>query len=235
MKVQSGRAVAVILAAALSAGAAQSDEAPNIHRAALASLTVDGTKSCGAVPIGATLVMTSAHCVVEEGASEPVHPEAIELSITAFDSEAETRRVVDIGTPKGFFYEGIPTRDVVGRDIALLRLADPITSFEAVLPPAQGLTHAAMRTIADGQHYPVEICETRVEDGNVMALECARAPGSSGSPIFTVIDDKRAVIGIVSAGGERGDGSPLTFATVAQPLFSEITWFMRDRGAITGF
>lgn len=234
MKFQSRR-IAAILVAVFSAGAALSDEGPNIHTAAIASLIVDDTKSCGAVPIGATLVMTSAHCVVEEGASEPVHPGSIKLSITAFGAEPEVRQVVDIGTPEGFFYQGIPTRDIVGRDIALLRLSDPITSFETVLSPSEGLTHTAMRTIADGQSYPVEVCETRIEAGNVMALECARAPGSSGSPIFAVIDDQRVVIGVVSAGGERGDGTPLTFATIAQPLFSDITWFMQDRGAITGF
>lgn len=236
MKKHIHRAAAVAFAALLPAGMSLADGAPNIHMATLASLTVDGKRSCGAVPIGADLVMTSAHCVVPEGTTDPAHPRQIEVVVTAFGGEAVAYNVADVGTPKNFRYDGIPTRDVVGRDIALLRLTGTLSApFETVRLPAQATTHAAMRAIAEGRELPVEICETRVESGNVMALECARAPGSSGSPVFGVIDGKRAVIGVVSAGGEKGDGSPLTFATIAQPAFADITWLMQDRGAITGF
>lgn len=230
------RVVSACSAALLSASAALADGAPNIHMATLASITIDGSRSCGGVPIGATLVMTSAHCVTREATVDPVHPDLVEVSIMAFESDPVSYKVVDVGIPSGFSYEGVPTRDVVGRDIALLRLAAPINSpFETVAPAEEGLTHTALRAISEGRGLPVEVCETRVESGNVMALECAREPGSSGSPVFGIIGGDRSVIGIVSAGGERGDGSPLTFATVAQPLFPEISWLMQERGIITGF
>ncbi|MFZ3584932.1 trypsin-like serine peptidase [Loktanella sp. DJP18] len=231
------KALFAILTASTLSAYAQVDEAPSLHLATVGHVTTSGYGNCGFVAIGADLVMTAAHCVVLSGATEPVDPSRVTVSVHAYDKPVQEIAVKDIATNPAFHYDIDPTRETVGHDVALLRLSAPIDgTFEAVFAAPEDLTFVGLLPIVEGaETFQPDACPVKVEAGNVLVLDCARIPGTSGSPVFAMVEGKRRVIGVISAGGKRDNGQEITFGTNAAAAFEGLTWLIKDRGAVGKF
>mgnify|MGYP001627754734 CR=1 FL=1 len=231
--------IAIALTACLSAlpAAAQSNDAPNLHEAMVGRINVEGFSSCAFVAAGADLVMTAAHCVVEPDALEAVDPARIRVTTRGSGDEAQVFGVSDIAVHPAFRNGGKPDRATVGKDVAALRLDGVISGgYETVVLPPQDLAYVGLLPVAENAtEFNAEACPVRVEEGAVLVLECARPPGTSGSPIFALVEGKRRVVGVVSAGGTGAGGAPLTFGTSVVEAFPDLEWMRQDRGTIDGY
>lgn len=227
----------IILSALCAASSSNADQAPGLEYATVGHVLTEGIGSCGFVAIGADLAMTAAHCVIKSGATEPVHPSSIRLEAKPHNKPVQTLYVSDIATHPSFSFDVDPTRQTVGQDVALLRLTSSFNApFETTVVAPTDITFAGLLPIEEGAAvFQADACPIRVETGNVLVLDCARIPGTSGSPIFAMIDGKRGVIGVISAGGTKEDGTEITFGVNAVANFSHLSWLMRDRGAVGKF
>jgi len=232
--------LALTLAAVLAGlpGIAVADEAPNLHEATVGRITVQGFSSCAFVAVGADLLMTAAHCVVEPDASDPVSFDRIAVGFHGQDDKKDSDlSVVDIAVHPEFRNSGKPDRATVGKDVAALRLSGIIgAGFESVVLPPSDLAYAGLLPVGeDATSLNAEACPARSEQGAVLVLECARPPGTSGSPIFAMVEGRRRVIGVVSAGGTGAEGKPLTFGTSVVEAFPGLRWMRQDRGVVGNY
>ena len=109
------------------------------YMAYLRAANGDGTWSCGATAISRNVVLTAAHCVVDEVTNEYMDASSLSLVFGQDDPEgalargtAQVVRVVHYVVPSTY---GIYDNGVATNDVAVLETADPVPGTIPVLPP----------------------------------------------------------------------------------------------------
>lgn len=220
----------------LLAGAASGQGAWNFETARIGQVFNASTQqSCTGAMLGADLVLTAAHCVIEAGNTVPVATRQITFSLQGAQEPHQVSSISDIATHPEFIREDVPSRDHVALDLALLRLAAPIPGLGDSLADVEARQDvlAVLPNDSDGSLSP-EPCSATFEAKGVIVLDCAKPEGASGAPVYGLFENGRRIVGVVSASGEKGEAI-VTFAANPALYLTELEWAGRARAKPTGY
>lgn len=169
---------------------------------AVGRLNVSGQGYCTATLIAPDLVMTAAHCVVDRRTGVAVRPERVHFlagfRAGAFAAHGQAAGVTLV---PGF---DRAARDI-GRDLALVRLAEPMEAGIRPIPVAPALDPALPLFVASygidrSQILSTERdCRFRTRNGGVIFTTCEGVPGVSGAPVLQRVDGSLTAVAVASA------------------------------------
>lgn len=162
---------------------------------------------CTGTLISEDIVITAAHCVISDRTGLPHEPGNIHFV-------AGWRRGSKVGHSKARDVLVHPEYDPVartslaqiGRDLALIRLSDPIPAAKApyfsVAPAPNRRTPLTLISYRRDRAHALtrqEGCDVLGARAGVLALGCDVTFGASGSPLFAEIDGQERLIAVISA------------------------------------
>lgn len=197
---------------------------------AVGRLDVASGGFCTAALIRDRLLLTAAHCVYDSN-DKLIAPSEFLFRAGLRNGRADaTRRIVSVVPHPDFISDSRDRISVenIGRDIAVLELAQPIR-YSGVEPfpiagrPFRGDEVTIVSYGRDRAEAPSlqESCSilSRLEDAVVM--DCDVIFGSSGSPVFQVRNGRALIVSVVSAIAQA-DGSKVSFGTSLQEPLQEL-------------
>lgn len=173
-----------------------------------------GASFCSATLIRENLVLTAAHCVFHPQTSRAFEADDLTFLAGLRNGHAEAiRGVRRIMILPGYQPEQGPDFEMIGRDLALLELAMPIsvTSIapisvaqtawreDRVTVVSYGRARAEYASIEEG-------CEILDRQGSVRSMNCEVVSGASGSPVLRVNQGRAEVVAVMSASAQTRSG-----------------------------
>ena len=162
---------------------------------------------CTGTLIAPDIVLTAAHCVIDHRSGRRFPPGNIFFVAGWHKGKATGHSKAQAVAVHPEWKSGKPQkREDLGADLALVRLAKPIsakaaTPFPIGRPDLPGSQIQLLSYRRDRAHALTHqtACRYRAMLENVMTFLCDIAKGSSGGPVFRMIDGTPHVIGVISA------------------------------------
>lgn len=180
-----------------------------------------GASFCSATLISENLVLTAAHCVFHPQTSRRFAVEELTFLAGLRNGRPEAiRQIRRIMVLPDYRPETGPEIEMIGRDIALLELAQPIAS-PSIVPIAAARTgwrEGEVTVVSYGRDRESsasieEGCEILARQGSVRSLSCEVVSGASGSPVLRVNQGRAEVVAVMSASAQS-DGEEFSLAVI---------------------
>ncbi len=193
---------------------------------AVGRLDINGDGFCTGTLIAPRLVLTAAHCMFDRDTQQQIAAGRVEFLAGWRNGRAGAYRdVARIVVHPDYAYDGELSSERVRNDLALLELQQPIrngsiTPFKTAARPRAGDLVGVVSYALDRAEAPSlqEVCEVLARQDGVLVTSCTVDFGSSGAPIFVVVDGQAQIVSVVSAKAEvRGKAVSLGTA-LGQPL-----------------
>jgi V8-like Glu-specific endopeptidase len=218
----------VLVSCALSIGAqAQESDLRALHTlqdsqgwAAVGRLDIIGKGFCTAALIRERLILTAAHCLFDSDGS-PLPPASFQFRAGLRDGRAEATRGVSraIPHPGYHFKENATDAPAVAVDIAVLELDRSIrmTRLQPYQIAPRPLAGDEVRVVsyARGREEAASLQESCLilgRDLGVLVMTCDVEYGSSGSPVFMMVNGEMRIVSVVSAMAQM-DGERVALGT----------------------
>ena len=201
---------------------------------AVGRLDMEGHGFCTATLISSDTVLTAAHCVFEKNTGKPIPSEAMTFHAGLRNGSTVAKRAVtQVEAHSG--YDPARETDIenIRHDVALLRLAQPITTAE--INPF--VVHD--RTVSDGTVSVVsygrdreslpsrqDVCQVQDIYQEIILLSCDTTFGSSGAPVLRRVHGHSQIVSIISGGGTY-QGKQVSYGMALPDLVAELSHQMR--------
>ena len=201
-----------------------------------------GVSFCSATLVAPDLVLTAAHCGFHPETSELIDPEDFTFLAGLSHGRVEAVRQVRRATVMpGYIHERGPEIEMIGRDLALLQLRQPIP-LASITPIAAAEGRArdgAVTVVSYGRDREAfasieEGCEILARQDSVRSLSCEVVNGASGSPILRVNQGRAEVIAVMSAAGNV-DGEDISLAVMLDGQLDTLIEQVRAAGPVSTF
>lgn len=182
---------------------------PAIGRISYGMLFVPGSAVCTGTLISADIVLTAGHCL-KDGSAHSVR----------FAVGVDRGRAVTIAEGAAILRPaGDP--DVLAHDVALLRLARPVSADLATPLALIGREDNRLRLVSYRRDAPGlradALCATLLQNGSVLGLDCPAVSGNSGAPLMQAGSDGRWQVVAVMVAQNRNPGILRSYAVEVPP------------------
>ncbi|PLS23139.1 trypsin-like serine peptidase [Neptunicoccus cionae] len=185
---------------------------------AVGRIDIGGQGYCTGVLVASDLVLTAAHCVFDQSTNRLHEASAFTFAAGYQDGTSiETRAVQQVVAHANYRAALGPITSNIRHDVALLKLAAPISTFTAApfaihsgIAPGNSVSVVSYGKGRDDVMSWQKQCDVLARGAGLIAFNCDVTFGSSGAPVFVKEGNRARIVSLVSS-GRNADGDIVAF------------------------